>query len=309
MKHFIRVLQLVVMLVAATLGAGLLGLLTASAFIFGGFCYLLCAAVIHKYRLASPERQAQLERDWWMSDKELPAPLGEIDWQEFEDAVQLRLEVKQDPWAPIDVDDMIYRAERDMKYVFPEESGAPWPPIETEDKDGNVVATRPYAAWNCINCGKNVVNTDHRCPHCKECFRGGGPYSQEVFDGPDGPFLETIYTDPSTGEKTIVSSHKVDDYETVQVAQGGTEYIIPTRVSTSRHDWSGGTDLSSNVVGLFQIPPHQLGPGKPEDFHISTPPRHQRLAASLALAVREHQITHEQALEAMQRLAQSQLYD
>lgn len=117
----------------------------------------ICALVAFfgtNLRSHDPEWQEQRVRDWWMSDKELARPLGEVDWLEFEGAVAKQLEASRDPWAKLDVADMLYRAERDMKIELPlppapdepqpYSAGPPWPPVEVENSEGRVVASRSY---------------------------------------------------------------------------------------------------------------------------------------------------------------------
>jgi hypothetical protein len=321
---------IVVSLVIAFFTSGGLILACGVAFWLGAGAYVLIREGIRRWRLSSPEAQEQLERAWWLSERELPAPSSEIDWEEFEDAVELRLLQADDVWAPIDTADMIYRAERDMAFVWP--PGAEWAcpncthrfnrPMDQcplcdywtkEDErvpapgGAQISNDLAHKGWRCPECKKLVPVTMHSCNHCGEGFRGGGPYSQEVFDGPDGPVLETIYEDPRTGAKAILSSRKMqpDEYETCVVAEGGTEIVVPT---TSRHNWAGGTDFSSGALGLFQIPPHMIGSSEPDQFHISASTRsraeerRRRLWQEMMKSVQSHQMTYEQAQDAIQRL-------
>jgi hypothetical protein len=278
--------------------------------------YTVAKFLWDNYRSHDPERQEKLEHAWWNSDKELSKPPPEINWEEFEDAVELRLIEADDPWAPVDTADMIYKADRDMAYVWPQ--GAEWAcpncshrfnrPMDqcplcehiTTDEERVPVAPKgpdEWQGWTCPSCDCITSSADHRCGNCGQGYRGGGPYREEVFDGPDGPVLETIHVDPRTGDRTIVSSR-----ETYDVDQIGRD-VVP-QVGTSRHTRAGGTDLSSQAIGLFQIPPHYLGTdrGVAQERHHFSYDRPRSLQRQLAEEVRKGRMTREQARAAIQAL-------
>lgn len=321
MNKIYVLVAIVVGIAVAFFTSGALIALCGVAFWLGAGVYLVGRDALEQHALKKPETQEQLERDWWTSDKELPEPPPEINWDEFERAIDIRLQTAQDPWAVIDVDELLKRADRDMNYVWPDNAEWACPNCNHRfsrplgqcplcEHETTIDEFKPAAAeetdhksWKCGVCQRRVPRTFHRCNYCANGFRGGGPYRQEVFDGPDGPTLETIYVDPKSGDKTIVSSRRMDssEYETITVAESGKEYVTP--VGTSRHGWAGGTDFSdleTRALAAFQVPPHMMV-SQPERHHISYS-RPESLRRQIEAEVRKGRMTPEQARVAIQLL-------